>query len=427
MKKWFLAAIALFSVIALFLVVTPGRSRLKSYYSGDAISYQNRVYIASANSGSLEVFRLDENNLNLLAKTKSYNPRFNNYDDFFDAKLNVENNRLYVYAVSHYTLYKYELVGADLNLVNKSTNTYWEWYNRVDKFGNDIVTVSAKGIKIFNTNLDLIVAHDFKNIEAPYNVSGSNPRFFLNVDESKNAIEVYDREARTIVSTIPVNFKFDKGNRRAYQDAAGYIYVVDDYYTKKFDVSGKLLAHFQHLDFQGFDVAASGHNNYIYFSNGVGVVKLNNQNMELIDYAWTGNLGGQAGWAMGLKVVYNNGDKIVIFNNTNILVLNDKLEKIASIAATEQGEDYPLENLFLRLDKPSAAANSTVLLSGGGFLPKEQLNISFNNIKQTTTTTDSNGRFSVVVTIPDLRTGSYDIKTEGLKSQLHYSISFKLE
>lgn len=427
MKKQFIAAIVLFSVITLFLVVTPSRSRLKSYYSGDAISYQNKVYVASTNSGSLEIFRLDGNNLNLLAKTKSYNSRFNNYDDFFDVKLNVENNRLYAYAVSHYTLYKYELTGTDLNLVNKSTNTYWEWYNQVNKFGNDIVTVSAKGIKVFNTNLDIIVAHDFKNTEAPYNISSSNDRFFLNVDENKSAVEVYDRESRTIVSTIPVNFKHDKGNRRAYQDAAGYIYVVDDYYTKKFDLSGKLLAHFQHLDFQGFDVAASGHNNNIYFSNGVGVVKLNDQNMELLDYAWTGNLGGQAGWAMGLKVVYNNGDKVVIFNNTNILVLDHNLNKIASVAATEEGEDYPLENLFLRLDKPSAAANSNVLFSGGGFLPQEQLDISFDNVKQTTTTTDSNGRFSVIITIPELRAGGYDIKAEGEKSKLHYSISFQLE
>ena len=99
--------------------------------------------------------------------------------------------------------------------------------------------------------------------------------------------------------------------------------------------------------------------------------------MKLIDYAWTGNLGGQAGWAMGLKVVYNSGDKIVIFNNSNILILDDKLDKVASVASTETADDYPLENLYLRLDKPQATVNSDILLTGGGFLPQESLSISF--------------------------------------------------
>jgi hypothetical protein len=30
-----------------------------------------------------------------------------------------------------------------------------------------------------------------------------------------------------------LEFKHEKGNRRAYQDAAVYIYVVDDVYTRK--------------------------------------------------------------------------------------------------------------------------------------------------------------------------------------------------
>jgi hypothetical protein len=37
-------------------------------------------------------------------------PCLNTFDDFFDAKFNIENNRLYIYAVSHYTFFKYELV-----------------------------------------------------------------------------------------------------------------------------------------------------------------------------------------------------------------------------------------------------------------------------------------------------------------------------
>ncbi len=426
MRKWIISAVILVSIASLFLIVTPGKSRLKSYYSGDATSYQGKVYIATANTGSLEIFRLDGDKLELISKVKPYDARFNRYNDFFDAKLSLENNRLYVYAVSHYTIYKYQISGTTLVLDKQTTNSYWEWYNRIDKFGGEMVTVSAKGVKILNSDLNVVVAHDFKNEAAPYNLSGDNARFFLSMNEGESRVEVYDRESRSLLRTIPLNFKFDKGNRRAYQDAAGYIYVVDDYYAKKFDLSGKLLGSFRHLDYQGFDIQASGHTNYVYFSNGVGVVKLDKE-MKLIDYAWTGNLGGYAGWAMGLKVVHNNGDKIVVFNNTNILVLDDKLDKIASISSTEEADEYPVENLYLRLDKPQAAANSSLSLTGGGFLPQEQLNISFDGKQQVIAYSDNNGRFSAIVKVPETMPGAYDIKVEGAKSKLHYSISFQVQ
>lgn len=425
MRKWIIMSVILISAVSLFFIITPGKSRLKSYYFGDAISYQNQVYIATANTGSLEIFKLNQNNLDLVAKARPYNYRFNNYGEFYDVKLSVENGHLYAYAISNYTLYKYELKGTSLNLVKESKNTYWEWYNRVDKFGNDIVTISAKGIKIFNSDLELIVAHDFNNQNAPYNLSGSNERFFLSVNEEDSVVEVYDREVRTVISRIPLNFKFDKGNRRAYQDTTGYIYVVDDYYAKKFDVSGKLLGSFRHLDFQGFDMSASGHTDYVYFTNGVGIVKLDKEMVE-IDYAWTGNLGAYGGWAMGLETVYNNGDKIVIFNNTNILVLDDNLNKIASVATSERADDSPIENLFLNLDKSRAAVNSDIMLSGGGFFPQEQLTINFGKEK-VTSLSDESGRFFAIISVPQLKTGWHDIKVEGVNSKLHYSISFFVE
>jgi len=425
MKKWIIFSVVLVTVASLFLLATPGKTKTKSYYSGDALSYNDHVYVATTNTGSLEVFYLDGKILTLVSKIKPYNARFNNYGEFFDAKLASEDGHLYVYAVSNYTLYKYEVLGNTLKEIKTDTNTYWEWYNRVDKFGSNIVTVSAKGVKVFNTDLQIIVAHDFKNQDAPYNVSG-NDDFYLNIDEANSKLEIYNLESHSIIKTVPLNFKFDKGNRRAVIDASANIYVVDDYYAKKFDLSGKLLASYKHLDYQGFDIAVSKHTGSVYFSNGVGVVKLD-ENMKEKDYAWTGNLGGYAGWAMGMKTVYAGGDKVVIFNNSNILILDANLNKVASIAASEQEDNaYPTENLFLKLDKGSAAVNSSLSLSGGGFLSGEELSISFGTQK-TLVKADSRGRFTSIITVPDLVKGGHDIRVDGTTSKLHYSISFKVE
>lgn len=426
MKKWIIAAVAIVTVASLFLLVTPGKTRTKSYYSGDALAFNNQVYVATTNTGSLEVFKLDGKTLGLVAKIKPYNARFNNYGEFFDTKLVSENGHLYAYAVSNYTIYKYEVAGNKLTEVLTNTNTYWEWYNRIDKFGSNIVTVSAKGVKVFNSDLQTIVAYDFKNQEAPYNLSG-NDNFYLNVDEANSKIEVYDLESRSIIKTIPLNFKFDKGNRRAVLDASSDIFVVDDYYAKKFDLSGKLLASYKHLDYQGFDIAVSNNTDSVYFSNGVGVVKLD-QNLKEKDFAWTGNLGGYAGWAMGLKTVYADGDKVVVFNNSNILILDANLKKVASVSASEQDDTKnPTENLFLNVDKGTAAVNSDIALSGGGFLANEELTIKFADQKAITVKADSRGRFTTIIKVPTLTKGGYDIRVDGTSSKLHYSIAFKVE
>ncbi|MFA6514265.1 MAG: hypothetical protein WCT50_03205 [Patescibacteria group bacterium] len=425
MKKWIIFPVALLTVFALFFIVTPGKTRTKSYYSGDALAYNNQVYIATTNTGSLEVFKLDGRDLGLVAKTKPFDPRFGTYGEFFDTKLVEENGHLYAYAVSNYTIYKYEVMADKLNKVRESSNTYWEWYNRIDKFGENIVTVSAKGVKVFNSNLDSIVAHDFKNSEAPYNVSG-NDRFYLSINETTSKLEVYDVEARSTIKTIPLNFKFDKGNRRAFQDEIGYVYVVDDYYAKKFDLSGKLLGSFKHLDYQGFDISGTANDEYIYFSNGVGVVKLD-KNMNEQDYAWTGNMGGRAGWAMGLKAVYAGGDKIIVFNNSNILVLDDKLNKIAAVSSTEEADTSVIENLFLKLDNTQASLNSSVVVSGGGFLPNEELSVSLDN-RISIVKADTRGRFSSIVKIPaNNKKGAQDIRVDGASSKLHYSVSLRVE
>jgi len=427
MKKLLILLIAGVTAASLFLISSPAESRLASYYSGDAIAYKNQVYVATTNTGSLEIFKLSGADLVSIVDQSVYRPTFNTYDDFFDVKFNEESGRLYVYAVSHYTVFKYELSGDKLSLVNESKNTYWEWYNRVDIFGDDLVIISAKGIKIINKDLEFINSYDFNNLAAPYNLSSDNSRFFLSMSEASGSLEIYDRETNKIIKQIPLNFKHKQGNRRAYQDAAGYVYAVDDIYAKKFDVAGNLLGSFKHLDYQGFDIKASAYTNDVYFSNGVGVVKLN-KDMELKDYAWATNLGGQGSWSMGLKLVYNNGDKIIIFNNSNIVVLNDKLDTIASVNAQKTAREYPSENLFLNVDKYRATVNADLALSGGGFLPKEDLVISFADKKlNVKATTDHRGRFSVVIKVPESKLGSQDIKVSGVKSQLHYSTSFLVE
>lgn len=426
MKKIIL--FVLIPLLAVLAFIPSGQSKTKSYYSGDAVSFNDDLYVSSANSGSLEILKLEANDLRLISSSKVFDPRFNRYDEFFDSKLVVENNHLYVYAISGFSLYKYEIVNdKSLVLIQEQKNTYWEWYNRVDKFGDNIITVSAKGVKIWNKDLQVIDSFNVTNLKTPYNIRSNNNLNILDVQD--NHLTVFNRDSRTSSVSIPLNYKDKVGNRQAYQDEYNDLYVVDDYYAKKFNAKGKLLASFKHIDQPGFDISASPVTNYIYFSNGSGVVKLNKDSLEEVTYAWTGGLGGPRGWAMGLKTVYANGDKVVVFNNSNILVLNSNLKKIASYTATAEELEYSTENLYLNLNHNSGLALATVELNGGGYFPNEKLLINFGGV-ETNTKADNRGRFQVNLTIPEIsatiNNGATDIKVVGQDSKLSYSISFRV-
>lgn len=423
MKKIAIFAVILGIISLTFVSYSQGKT--KSYYSGDALVYQKTLYITSANTGSLELFRLNGSQIERLAKIKPFDQRFGKYGNFYDAHLRIEGNTLYLYAVTDFTLYKYEVSSnKELVLVNSIRNSYWEWYNRVDDIDGHLVTISAKSVKIWNNDLQVIDGYDFSNDEVPYNVRG-NKDFLFNVQDGK--LSIYDRASRSLLREITLNFKIDPSAHKIYVDSDSNIYVVDDYYAKKFNLDGKLLGSFKHLDQESYDIDASGYSSSLYFSNGVGVVKLNKDTMKASDWAWTGGIAGPRGWAMGLKVINFDGDKIVVFNNANILVLDSNLNKVAAVEATEEDDSvYPTENLFLNLDKNRGAANSQIIVNGGGFLPNEDLSINFDGSKQTLKA-DLRGRFSQNLVVPNVAAGSYDIKVDGLSSKLTYSISFTIE
>ena len=428
-KGLFLITLSLIVFLAVFMLVKNGETKNRPYYSGDAISFNGEVFVASTNSGYLEVFRLNGKNLDSIARFKNYNARFNNYEDFSDLKFNQEGAKLFVYTINGYSLYKYELINNRLELVAENKNTYWEWYNRVDKFGDKIATISAKGVKIWNNNLEVITSYDLKNEETPYNLRANNNFYATNV--SGDYLEIHNLENRTLAAKIAINFFQKPNNHKTYQDAELNTYVVDDYYAKKYSLEGRLLGSFRHLDYEGFDITSSG-SGFVYFSNGMGVVKLLASDMSLKDYAYTYNLAGQGGWAMGLNIVNNKGyDNIIIFNGTNILVLDHNLDKLASISATEKEDPYPLENLYLNLSHPSATNRATITVSGGGFLPNEELEIVLaGNISLVKA--NSFGRFTKEIEVigfkygraNEIKSGLTDIKVTGKNSKLTYSISF---
>lgn len=454
MKKNVLKFLFLFSIVAFSVVVITanvGKTKVKSYYSGDAISYRDKLVVASTDSEALEVFTLESDGLKKQFSLRPFDKRFNKDESFYSVKLNIENGQLYAYTISGYTLYKYNI--SDLktyNLVKENKNTYWEWYNKVDKFGDNIVTISAKGVKIFNNDLEVIDSFNVVN-DVPNNISSAgSSNFIFNLKETENKIEIFDRSQRKVVKTLLINF-YGKPDIRSlyYNNTDKMLYFADNRSVKKVDtVSGALKNTFEHLGYPGYDVRSSG-NEYVYFANGLGVVKLNRADMSVVTSRRTGSLTVKEGWAMGLKVaITSSGEKLVVFNNSSIIVMDGNLKVLGYAQAGLDDKVYAKENLFLRLSDAVVNSGTQVEVSGGGYLPNENLIINFYNQKYYVKA-NNEGRFSKTLNIPSLvnsnsRNRTYsestrddmkvkdisektDIKVDGEKSNYTYSISIEIK
>lgn len=426
MKKLFVVILLAVAVTFGFYAVQGGLSKTKSYYAGDAIYHDNQLLALSTNSGKLEIFRLEGSKL---SKVLTTSPIGSGFDTFNSATFANENGRLYVYATSGATLYKYDAGNpAQLELVTSTKDTSWDWFGRVEKVNGQLVTIGSKAVKVWNSNLQVIDSYDVINTTNPYNVRlSADGRFIFNLQD--NAIKIFDRESRSYFRTIALSNYNEKGNKQMYYDhSAQMIYVIDDAAVKRFGIDGGLYKSLPHDSRFGYDVAKSA-SDALYISNGTSVAKLNRFDFKVQAGFENRAAGLKTSWAMGLvPVSTNKGDMVVVFNNDTVIVLDSNLKLQAKAVATEVviDKETALEPLALGVDKSSAAPLSAVSLRGQGYFPNETLDITFAD-RPYQAQTDKFGRFTTVVYVPTINKPKTDIKVTGKRSGLTYSISFGVE
>ncbi len=427
MKKLFLLILVTLLVGFGFYMVKDGSSKVKSYYSGDAIFHQGKTLVMTTNTGKLEIFRADGAQLNRI--TTAY-PIRSGSDTFNTATFSEENGRLYVYAASANTLYKYDAENPSrLGLVSTVKDNSWDWIGRIDMVNGKLVTIGSKGVKIWNSDMQVVDSYNVVNTTNPYNIRLSDDgRFIFNLTD--NSIRIFDRDSRTYFRTIRLNNSSNKGNKQlSFDDNSNMLYVIDDNSYKRFGLDGSLYKSLKHDSKLGYDAVLSADPAYIYLTNGTSIVKI--RQADLYFDAGFENKGAKlvGGWAMGLKRIDTpEGEKVVVFNSTNILVLDSKLKLQSRADATETTVETEIapESLALGIDKNRAAPMSIVSLHGQGYFANEPLDIYFAD-RHYTDVTDSQGRFKKDLYVPTIKDPITDIKVIGQRSKLSYSINFYIE
>lgn len=425
MKK--IVVLSVISVLAILTIISVGRTSYKSYYSGDAVNYEGNLVVASTDTGSLEIFKLNGSVLEKASKFKAPNSPLDKTEDFSAVKLNIESGHLFAYATSAYTLYKYDI--SDLSrpvLFDKQKNTYWEWYNRVDIFGGKIVTISDKSIKVWNGNfnmLDVVDSYKIDNDLASAVNFDASGKYIITINKD-DKVRIFDVASRSYISEFPLNYRDDTGLRKTYFDSVTKeLYVFDDYYLKRFNIYGTLLASYPNSSNQGYSVEPAGNPNFIYVANGNSIMKLDRANFKGLKISAESLSAGA--WAMDLKYVNTqSGDKLVVFNGTNIAVLNSSLKKISSVKMTDNEEILTSrENLSLYFSNNKGTAGANVSLQGTGFQNNEDLTINFGGTV-TKSKADRNGRFTQTLIVPTVSRDVIDVKVDGDTSKLTYSTNF---
>ncbi len=413
------------AICASFLLVSPGKSKLMPYYGGEAISYNGKVFISTTNTKAFELFTLENGKIYKKATIQSTDRESN---EFYDSKFVIEDGKLYAYLTNGRYLYKYDITNPMAPKVeNKIKDNSWDWFSRIKIVDGKLATIGTKGLKIWNEDMQVVNSYNLEangldNKKDPGNLLISDKGGFL-IAGKKDEVKVFDARARVNIANFKININ-EEANRNFVNDSFdGLIYIVDDESLKAFDFSGNIKKEFKHISHVGYDVVKSNNPNYLYFSDGIGVVKVRKSDLEPVDWKKTTDLGG---WAIGIKSVMNGGkENLVVFNCNNIVVLNENLEQIDAYESTEV-DIRPVEELYLGIDKNRSAAGSKVSLRGGGFGLSEELEIKFAKTSYTAKT-DQFGRFKQIITVPSVLPTKTDIKVIGKSSGRTYSIAFEIE
>ena len=412
-------------VISIVYVAFKAEGQIKPYYSGDAVYANGKVIFGSMNNdGVLELFSFSNNAIQrgsvikssaaLLPKTATKR--------IYDFALTNEGGKAYVYTAEGKKMSKYDISNINAPVfVKQVVENNGDWYIGIKKYDGRLMTVGTKETKLWNYNLQNIDGFKVLNNRS-YNVGISNDGdYIFNIDSS--SVNIFDVAVRNYAAKPKLKITDDHFRKSYYDINLKKLFVADDEKLIQVATNGTVTDTYKHISNSGYDVDGVQGSAYVYMTDGLGVIKLNKSNLDQVKWAYTTNANGKkGGWAMGLNVVAtDSGEKLVVFNNSNIIVMDSNLKVLGSVNAIEESDvAFIDEPLTLKLDKTIAVANSQVLVSGTGFAYNEEITVTLLG-KTFLTKTDANGRFKTSITVPGSLPVRTDVKAVGKASKLTYS------
>jgi len=423
MKKVLIISV-LFAVLGAALIMQPIHGKTLPYYSGKAVNYNGMYYVGTTNTGDFELFALNNGSLDKVTDIQSNDKESKTFSDLLFQRA---DGNLYVYLVNGRYLYKYDITNPLApEVLMKVKDNSWDWFSRVEMVNGNLVTIGSKGTKVWNKNMQVINSYNMIT-----SLNAADAQFVDNgrmIASLKGNLNVYSTATNQKLSQYTIA-SAEPAATKSFVSDENLMYVVDDQNLSAVNFDGQVVAQYQHAGNSGYDVITSTDPNYLYFSDGVGVVKMDKESFQSVKWNWTIRTSPAGSWATGLASANDvNGDeKVAVFNGNEILVLDSNMNRVAEYTAVEK-DSRPIEAMTLSVDRNFAATGSQIELRGTGFSANETVNITIAKIKVDEAQTDSAGRFDVIVSVPSVVAPlNTDIKVTGEASNLTYSTSFRIE
>lgn len=443
-------AVIFFSMFFMFNAFgSPVKGQSPSYYSGDAIVYGNNIVITSVNSGLLEIFSYDGKDIvrrNIISVPYGEGEKI-----FFDSALRVADNHLYVYAVNGRYLFKYDISNLSQPVLdNKVKKTNWDWFMRVQNISSGIVTIGTKGLSLWSDQGQIINGYKNPHKHAFINISDDGRYVFdfntnYDNDDENDFVSIVDNETRSEIwnGQIVLNKEI---NRDPYVDSLQHFaYIPGDRVLKQINLLNGDVKNFKHISNESFAVDSLPGKDYVYFSDGKGIVKLDSS-LAVLKSLPIGQFNIPLSWSIQIKALsFGNSDRVVVFNNSNISIVDDNLNVLSSYQALTDDKllantKNSVEDLAISLDRYNAKPAHQLSVSGAGFGFGEEITLTFMKDgeiigRKFTTYADSDGHFHTsVITPSDLPLklipklpAAIDVRAEGIASKRHISTSVMME
>lgn len=276
--------------------------------------------------------------------------------------------------------------------------------------GKVLITGGQFGVRAMGlTNLSV---EKFYHYEKTYGVAVNNQVVFV-LGETK-AFAYHLSTGKKLMETNIKNA--DKQIRRpAVNKQNGGFVISDNEIIKMFE--NKTASYKNPEPKMNFSYAVAVTNQAVYYANGYGITKLDN-NLKKISFLKTATK--ERNWAVGILTAEVNGsEKVIVLNKSNILVLSPNLAVISQYKSAYDFQNNP--QFRVEFDHKFFMTNQTIVAHIVGFWPNETVKLKiakkFYQVKA------NNFGQAVITFVTPSTPGKYVIDINAVNSGTNYQES----
>lgn len=388
----------------------------KEYRNGSSIVLNGRTYLLVTNGSSVEILSFNQAN-SLVLESELRLPQ-----KIRDVITTSEGNNAYAIVTTGRYLYRVRITDPkNMEVILRHDNYQ---YSRGRKRTGTVDALAFNGTKLFiagqygvrqmdavNLQVEKILFYEKANGLAVNNnslyVLGEQKAFKFNLNNGQKIMEVDVKNTDKLIRRIAVD-----------KDNAGYV-VGDNSLIKMSNNSTTTYAN--PVKTINFSYAVVSGGDAIYYVNGLGVTKfdLNFKKQGFFTTAQTKQF-GERSFAVGVMVVnVNGGEKVVVMNKSNIVVLSPSLTVVSKYSSSNSTQNNP--TFTLSLDHQFLMTNQDITARMAGFYPNETVKLTIGG-RIYLARANNQGEAMIIFTTPSLPK-KYMIEVSAANSGTNYQES----